>query len=804
MAELIRLKELMPDYYTNVLEMNKLLEVEQIVLDDFLRNVESQQKNQFVMTADEAGIRLWETVVGIDTDSSLDLETRRFNVLARLMPPKPVTKRYMKELLKLLNINAKLIVHVNDFHVDVQMETTDQQATLRLKSLLEGLLPANLTFTNQELQRLVWERWYQLVTQLLERRTNMSLYKQWFITTMLRDALQGGANSNNKVTFKRMVASNDLISEKDFPGLTNESMQTIKTNQSTLISSTTTKGNVVTITSVFNSFAVTEEYKMNTIYLVAEYNSREFLAAITSANDPYTMPVESKTEHAEYTIKAQLGLSNSSTVDLNMDPEAVATNEQLSVVDKKHTNAFKKLKDMIDSLFEIDKDNIKTKGTQTIDGTKTYLQKIIGSVSGSAAKLEIARKINGILFDGTKDITIEAKPSNDSNIVHKTGNEDVAGIKKFLDGLVGNLKGNADTATQAKNSELANKATLADDATKLKTPRKINGVDFDGTKNINVNAANDSNIVHKDGAETVSGVKSFTEKIIASISGTAGTAIKLLTARKINGVNFDGTKDIVIEAKPNNDKDIFHKSKNEKVLGNNQYTGKNVFDQVIEGFVTGTAIKMYSSSSAQQDLNDLTYLKNMRIGTIESAYYTDNKVLNNPIGSEYFIVERRKLTQSSVIETITRVAHANGKTMQRLVNGLNATPKIGDWGVLAEWGQEWKSLKPYLNKSWTSLGADPVYRIVGDNVEIMGDLTPVKTLINSKAGIGSRWTLAKLPVKFLPHQAVLTQGTKASTFLLMPEEDGTLTILKYLSGGVPVDIEKDGSHVIYGTFKIKQ
>lgn len=147
MAKLIRLKELMPDYYSGVLEMNTLLEVEQIVLDEFLMNIEAQQKNQFVMTADADGIQLWETVVGIQSDYSLDLETRRYNVLARLMPPKPITKRYMSELLELLNINAKLIVHADEFHVDVQMRTTDQQATIRLKNLLEGLLPANLTFT---------------------------------------------------------------------------------------------------------------------------------------------------------------------------------------------------------------------------------------------------------------------------------------------------------------------------------------------------------------------------------------------------------------------------------------------------------------------------------------------------------------------------------------------------------------------------------------------------------------------------------------------------------------------------------
>lgn len=152
MAELIRLKDLMPNYYSNVLEMNTILEVEQFVLDELLTDIERQSKNQFVMTADDRGIQLWETVVGIKSDYSLDLETRRYNVLALLMPPKPITKRYMAELLQLLNINAELIVHPNEFHVDIQIETTDQQATIRLKNLLEGLLPANLTFTSMNVQ----------------------------------------------------------------------------------------------------------------------------------------------------------------------------------------------------------------------------------------------------------------------------------------------------------------------------------------------------------------------------------------------------------------------------------------------------------------------------------------------------------------------------------------------------------------------------------------------------------------------------------------------------------------------------
>ncbi|MHC8464478.1 hypothetical protein [Weissella tructae] len=427
----------------------------------------------------------------------------------------------------------------------------------------------------------------------------MSLYKQWFITTMLRDALQGGANSTSKVTFKRMVASNDLISDKDFPGLTNSSMQTIKANQTALISSTTTKDDFVTITSVFNSFNVTQEYKMNTIYLVAEYNGREFLAAITSANDPYTMPVESKMEHAEYTIKAQIGISNTELVDLNMDPEAVATNEQLIAVDEKHDKVNEAQKLTLDKLEKADEINVKTVGNQQVDGTKTFLQKIIGSISGTAGtaiKLLTARKINGVDFDGTKDIVVEAKPNNDTNLVHKTGNETINGVKTYLLNIVGNLTGNADTASKLQTprkiggvtfdgstdvtlpgvNATGNQHTTGDSAraSKLKTARKINGVDFDGTKDIDVNAANDTQLVHTFGNETVNGIKTYLQRIVGSISGNAGSATKLETSRKVNGIPFDGTKDIVVEAKPNNDTILVHKTGNEDIAGSKTFNSR--------------------------------------------------------------------------------------------------------------------------------------------------------------------------------------------------------------------------------------
>jgi microcystin-dependent protein len=101
------------------------------------------------------------------------------------------------------------------------------------------------------------------------------------------------------------------------------------------------------------------------------------------------------------------------------------------------------------------------------------------------------------------------------------------------------------------------KANVAS-ATKLQTARTINGTSFNGTANIttaNWGTARNIGIVSSDGTSTavpvsVNGSGNINLKlpstIKASLTGNSSSATKLQTARKINGVTFDGTKDISI------------------------------------------------------------------------------------------------------------------------------------------------------------------------------------------------------------------------------------------------------------------
>ena len=127
--------------------------------------------------------------------------------------------------------------------------------------------------------------------------------------------------------------------------------------------------------------------------------------------------------------------------------------------------------------------------------------------ANEALKLKTARNINGVAFDGTADITI----------------------------------------TQVAN---ATNAAKAGEATKLETPRTINGVAFDGTANIVV--ADNTKLPLTGGTVTgdISADHLTASTFTGDVVGNATSATKLKTAVKINGIDFDGTADIMISAEP--------------------------------------------------------------------------------------------------------------------------------------------------------------------------------------------------------------------------------------------------------------
>lgn len=244
-----------------------------------------------------------------------------------------------------------------------------------------------------------------------------------------------------------------------------------------------------------------------------------------------------------------------------------------------------------------------TPGFTQVTSTAITIVNDTSGNAGSATKLQTARKINGVAFDGTKDITIDAGGSGGHTILNSSGtamtqrsklrfnnatvtddaHNDVTIITPSgtsgnylpLSGgaLTGNVTPTTDSTLSLGTSDLkfntmyadifygalsgnASTASIATKANILTTARTINGTSFNGSANIttaNWGTARNIGIVNSDGTGTavttsVNGSANVNLKLPATIkatlTGNASTATTLANARTINGTSFNGSANI--------------------------------------------------------------------------------------------------------------------------------------------------------------------------------------------------------------------------------------------------------------------
>ncbi len=164
----------------------------------------------------------------------------------------------------------------------------------------------------------------------------------------------------------------------------------------------------------------------------------------------------------------------------------------------------------------------------SIPGVNTTGNQNTTGNAASATKLQTARTIGGVSFNGTANIDLPG--------VNKTGNQSTTGnaatatklqTPRTIGGVSFDGSANIDLpgVNKAGNQSTTGNAATA---TKLQTARTIGGVSFDGSANIDLPGVN------KTGNQ--------------STTGNAATATKLQTARTINGVKFDGSANITLTA----------------------------------------------------------------------------------------------------------------------------------------------------------------------------------------------------------------------------------------------------------------
>ena len=140
------LMDYLPEYYSDVYEMQAIMHAQGEVLD----KAEGEQfrllLNQFVTQTDAKGISVFEDQVGIKPAPNDDLETRQNNVLMRLLPPRPITIGYLRDLFANLKIPATITVIQRDAIVEAKSAEIDSNQIENIKYLLNIYLPANMIY----------------------------------------------------------------------------------------------------------------------------------------------------------------------------------------------------------------------------------------------------------------------------------------------------------------------------------------------------------------------------------------------------------------------------------------------------------------------------------------------------------------------------------------------------------------------------------------------------------------------------------------------------------------------------------
>ena len=138
------LSNLLPKWYENVLEMQVLMETQQESLDELRNLVKKTRDNQFVATADEATIAVYEKMLKINKKIDDDLELRRFRVLNRLAVRSPYTENQLDELLSIFGDKYSLDIDYNAYKINIESNFEKYGQVEEIENRVYQMIPANM------------------------------------------------------------------------------------------------------------------------------------------------------------------------------------------------------------------------------------------------------------------------------------------------------------------------------------------------------------------------------------------------------------------------------------------------------------------------------------------------------------------------------------------------------------------------------------------------------------------------------------------------------------------------------------
>ena len=136
----------LPVYHRRIYEFQQIAGAQEPELQLLLMALDAVLDDWFVYTATEKGISRMEKIAGITLDASVDLETRRYKLLAKMTEKIPYTDETLEQRLGALagEGNYSIVRDYLQYRIQINTTVTDRGSFDEICNSLVKMIPCNL------------------------------------------------------------------------------------------------------------------------------------------------------------------------------------------------------------------------------------------------------------------------------------------------------------------------------------------------------------------------------------------------------------------------------------------------------------------------------------------------------------------------------------------------------------------------------------------------------------------------------------------------------------------------------------
>lgn len=146
--------EYIPQMFQNIREYKAILEEgEQHEFDSLWEEVDNTLNNQFVGSANEAGVKRYEKILNISPKSTATLDERKFTIKSKLNEEIPFTLKILERKLKMLcGDDGYVIISIpEEYRLVVGLGLVAYNNYYDVENLLKKMVPANILIEISEI-----------------------------------------------------------------------------------------------------------------------------------------------------------------------------------------------------------------------------------------------------------------------------------------------------------------------------------------------------------------------------------------------------------------------------------------------------------------------------------------------------------------------------------------------------------------------------------------------------------------------------------------------------------------------------